>query len=326
MTRFWEDYAQDEQQLAIDERASIQGLPTGRLWNQSEHNQVRKWLLNVGRMLIDLRDFTAEEHILRMKNKGVYPEYVHAWRMEHNALYVAAFLYTYDPAFRERADRDSTVYADVVAGYDRWESALESLEGVIANELTNQHPVSLASPAAPILHQHRFRGLNDDGGFNGTWKAELNTGWAQAAGVNFRVRFVFYNGHATNGWVGGFQLWCSKNGAPLQLVTGTSTVLRSAPSDYVADNASVTVVQALSVDSALSNKGTKLGYFDEVDGFSQLSLIPFGVGVEHEYCLQLVSGDVVPGDQVEIRARRGGGPGADIPLDFYSQVPLVTVS
>jgi hypothetical protein len=153
-----------------------------------------------------------------------------------------------------------------------------------------------------------WRGKNDTGtGANTTdWIAAQNTGWSQAADVNFRVRF---RGGDTAGASGTwttpqlqYQLTPS-GGSPggFNDVTGSSSVVRATASPNVADNA------ATSTQLTGGSGGAFVaGSFDEADGaVGSISLGASG-NSEVEYCVQIRSADVANDDTVELRVLIGG--------------------
>src|SRR3990167_3756771 len=169
-------------------------------------------------------------------------------------------------------------------------------------------------------NQVSFRGRNDNGHqATATWKALQNTNWTQAVDENFRVRFEMQEtagcaaANVTN-----IQLQYNLNAAGWVSVTATSSVVQSVASPNVADAAATT-------DQLSAGTGTFEGdaCFDEVNGVcgSAATDVAASGHVEPEFCVQILSGDVVDTDLIELRITRGGTAFA-----AYDATPSVTVS
>lgn len=339
MTRFWEDYTQAEQQAAINQRQAIRDLSTTTLWTVAEQNAVRRWLLNVGRMLIDLRTVTAEEHYNNMYNNTQDPigtpmgDYQHRWHMGHTADYLEAFLYSQDADFRRTADADAGIYERVLRGFDKHKNHVFYDIWYYPNtmDLTEEHPPPSVPPLAPVLRQTAYRARNDDGTIfprdaihdNGaTYKAAVNTAWSQAAGENFRVRFQYANDPAGGAWLGGLHLWYSVNAGEWRPVGPASPVLRPSASPHEPDN---NIEGTHWLPAPVGYASHVFNTFDSADGYTSYRIAHPNGYREVEYCLRLVPGGVVAGDVIRLQMRRGTVVGADTPLDYYDQTPVVTV-
>jgi hypothetical protein len=169
-------------------------------------------------------------------------------------------------------------------------------------------------------NQVSFRGRNDDGDqATATWKALQNTNWTQAVDEIFRVRFEMQEtaGCAAAN-VNNIQLQYNLNAAGWVSVTATSGVVQSVASPNVADAAATT-------DQLSAGTGTFEGdaCFDEVNGVCGSSATDVSASghVEPEFCVQILSADVVNNDTVQLRITRGGTAFA-----AYDATPSVTVS
>jgi hypothetical protein len=167
------------------------------------------------------------------------------------------------------------------------------------------------------LDQAHFRGRNDDGNQTGaTWKAAEDTNWSQAVDANFRVRFTLDETAGVAVISQNYQLQYNLNGAGWNNVDAASSVVRSSASPHVAD-ATVTTNQLTAPAGTFEG-----GEFDEGNGIAGTGAIGAGNFTEFEYCVQILSADVVDADTIQLRllAATSGA------LDAYTQTPTVTVS
>ena len=175
-------------------------------------------------------------------------------------------------------------------------------------------------------NQAGFRGRNDNGSeATATWKAAENANWSQEADENFRVRFVV--DEIAGGW--GItetlaRLQYNLNGAGWNSVTAASSVVRIFTSPNEVDNADTTRQLA-------SGSGDfAFGDFDESGGSASWpggepdGGLAFGDLTEIEFCVQIISADVVGGDSIQLRVRRAGV--LTTPLEQYDNIPTITVS
>lgn len=164
-----------------------------------------------------------------------------------------------------------------------------------------------------VVDQDSFRGRNDDGSeTTATWKALVNTDWSQNVDENFRARFMLQEtagGNPNNN----FHLQYNLAAAGWNNVTGASSVVRSFASANVADAAATT--------EQMAGPGTfEAGQFDEVDG-AVSTTFSASRETEHEWCLQIISGDVTNGQTLQLRViYEAGGV-----LDTYTNTPTITV-
>ena len=165
-----------------------------------------------------------------------------------------------------------------------------------------------------VIDQDSFRGRNDNGDeTTATWKALANTDWSQNVDENFRVRFLLQETAGGNP-ADRHRLQYNLAGAGWVDVTATSSVVRASASPNVLD-AAVTTEQ-------MAGPGTFVqGEFDEVAGEVNEA---FGASqeTEHEFCVQIRSGDVTDGQTLQLRLVIFTGA---VPYDTYTNTPTITV-
>ena len=167
--------------------------------------------------------------------------------------------------------------------------------------------------------QATFRGRNDDGNeTTATWKATQGTDWSQAVNTNFRVRFEIQETAGCAGNNKSWQVQYNRNSAGWVNVTATSSVVRSFASPNLADAANLT-------DQLTAGTGTFQGAtgFDEVNGIAGGNSMDLAASghAEAEFCVQIVSADVVQNDTIQMRATDNGSAFA-----VYTDIPVITVS
>jgi len=182
------------------------------------------------------------------------------------------------------------------------------------------------------MRQVSFRGRNDDGvegaapppvtTSGATWIAGLNENWDQRPSTPFRVRILVEQDPLG---FGGFNtpigLRSSYNGEPFIDVTSGTQFIRSINSSFYADqDESTDFVGRLGtgVWADITDNGGAVGQ----SGSSKS--VNFGQGldeIEIEFCLEIVSAEVVNGDTIELQGRQStAGFG-----DGYTESPLITV-
>jgi len=172
--------------------------------------------------------------------------------------------------------------------------------------------------ANPAFDQDAFRGRNDDGSESAaTFKENANVDWIQNVDENFRVRFVIQEtaGVASSNFQE--QLEYNLGGAGWNSVTDVSAVVRAFASTNFADRDDTT--QQVGAGTFLTANDA----MDEVDGVGS-NMLPDFVGndeFECEFCVQIISGDVVDADTIQLRITQAGTI-----LDTYTNTPTVTVS
>lgn len=169
------------------------------------------------------------------------------------------------------------------------------------------------------LTQAGFRFRNDNGTeTTATWMAAENVDLSKTdTDLTFRIRFVI--DETLLGAVSRvFKLQYRKNAGSWTIVDGASTNIRSIASANFADGAATT-------RQLTSGSGTFVaGSMDEVDG--AVASITFGEDnlTEVEFCAQLRSADVAPGDTVDLRVVEYDG-GVVVALAAYTHQPTISV-
>ena len=169
-----------------------------------------------------------------------------------------------------------------------------------------------------VLSQVAFRGRNDDGSeTTATWKAAVNTNFAQVVATPFRIRFEVQE---TSGVGTGLQFFGQTmyrlNSGTWTVLSNTSSVIQSVASAVVSNGTSTT--DQLAVGTGLFNPGE----FDSNNGIAGTGATQdANAHCEHEYCMQIIDADTTDGDLIEVRIRHNAG--AD--LDNYAQIPVITV-
>lgn len=178
-------------------------------------------------------------------------------------------------------------------------------------------PMIAGGTTAAFTQTHaRFR--NDDGSeTTATWSAAEDANATIGVDANFRIRLQVDEtaGGTLNNFVG--VLRYSHNSGAYTAVTGASSVVRASASANFADEAATT-------NQLTAPTGTFLtGAMDEADGSAGTTQIDFGAGqfTELEYCVQIVSTDVVNGDTIDFRVYRGTNA-----LNSYAVTIRATVS
>ena len=167
---------------------------------------------------------------------------------------------------------------------------------------------------AEAFDQDSFRARNDNGSESAaTWKASANTNWTQDVDENVRIRFLVQETDGDSVTDKTFQLEYKLNSGSWTNVTGTSSVVRSSATSYVADGANTTR-QISSGTFVTPNAG-----FDEADGQVGGTSLDFSGSdeVELEFCLQIRSADVANDDTIQLRIKG---------LSTYTNTPTLTVS
>jgi len=150
---------------------------------------------------------------------------------------------------------------------------------------------------ATTFNQLNYRGRNDDGSqTTATWKAAVNTGWQQATGVTFRVRFDISESGTTAATLAG-QLQSAKNGGSFQAVNASSTIVKSVAGANVTDGTATTQ----QIGSGTFTAGT----VEASDGLcATTASMSSGTHTELEYTVQINAADVGAGDTVQLRVVR----------------------
>jgi hypothetical protein len=168
--------------------------------------------------------------------------------------------------------------------------------------------------SSPQYDQDSFRARNDNGNeTDSTWTAAANTNWTQMVDKNFRVRFLVQETAGIADSDKTFQLEYSLNSGTWTDVTGSSSVIKAAPTAYVTDG--VDIAQQLGSGTFITpNAG-----FDEANGQVGGTSLDFSGSdeVELEFSLQIVGADVSNGDSIELRVKG---------LDTYTNTPTITVT
>jgi len=173
--------------------------------------------------------------------------------------------------------------------------------------------VTILGDALPKFYQHSYRLRVDDGTeAAASWLADTNIGFIGLGGGPHRIRFCLRNLGDIPGSITP-QLQYNKNGAGWNDVDGSSSVIRSAASPYVADGAATT--------EQLSGPGTfTAGEFDDSDGATAAIALSLTQDTEVEFCVAVQTGDVVTGDIVQLRVVDGST------AIYYTQTPQFSVS
>jgi hypothetical protein len=167
-------------------------------------------------------------------------------------------------------------------------------------------------------NQVAFRGRNDDGSETlATWKATQNSNWSQAVDTNFRVRFEVQEtaGCAKNNVTPVVQ--CNKNGAGWFLVNGIGAAVVSALSTHYANDDDCT--DQLTVGTGTFQGGDGMTEGTQTGGGAAMDVAASG-HYEVEFCLSILSGEVVNGDTIQLRATDAAAAFA-----AYDAIPTVTV-
>lgn len=147
-----------------------------------------------------------------------------------------------------------------------------------------------------------------------SWAAALNTAITLVAGTVRRLRVRIEN--TGSGDAPAFQWQARRNAGAWQNVTTTSSVCRAVATSWYADGDDV--------PELLTGSGTYLGNNDAADETGAITLpapLAAASAFECELAFQLVSGDVVPNDTVELRLVLHDGT----VLDSYAVMPTITV-
>lgn len=149
----------------------------------------------------------------------------------------------------------------------------------------------------PVLEQTAFRMRGDHGALDSiVWNRELNADWTQALDRNFRVRFVIAEtgGGMANNIAYGLQY--SLNGGTFTFIGSSEAVLPSLSSQFANGDATT---QLLSAGSFVAGVGVEDTATTNISLASQVT--------EIEWCLQLNSALVSPGDTVNMRVVQSDG-------------------
>ncbi len=191
----------------------------------------------------------------------------------------------------------------------------------------------MAGMSSNRLVQAEFRPRNNDGveslsAFAGgaTSKANDNTNWDQEIGEAFRLRILTTHANTGTGFNGDLMLQYSLNGGVWTQVSAVSSVARFKLTSFYAnlDNSTDFAGRLGTgtwyapntglVESDLGVIGTSYCMFSVTGGTER--------EFEAEWCMELVSGDVVFGDEVEFRMVTSLGA---IYSDGYTFTPKATV-
>ncbi len=183
------------------------------------------------------------------------------------------------------------------------------------------------------LVQAEFRTRNDDGveslsAFAGgaTSKANDNTNWDQVIGEAFRLRILTTRVSVATSFIANQMLQYSLNGAPWVQVTAVSSVARLKLTTWYVNQANSTdfagrlgtgnwfTANTAAIESDVGVIGNAYTHFEA--GLSVQAEF------EAEWCMELVSGDVTFGDEVEFRML---GEFGGIYSDGYTFTPKATV-
>ncbi|MBW3538762.1 MAG: hypothetical protein KY476_00680 [Planctomycetes bacterium] len=169
-----------------------------------------------------------------------------------------------------------------------------------------------------MLEQTSFRARNDDGSESAaTWKEAVDVDWTQLVDENFRVRFLITEIGLEEETDGFWLFYSTDGGSSWNLVTTTSSVVRSVGSTHLTDGEHTTQQIGAGTFDATN------GGVDE-NGLISTGTIPSGNEVEFEFCLQLRGDDLTDLQTVELRVKYAGSPVID--LGSYLSTPLITVS
>lgn len=154
------------------------------------------------------------------------------------------------------------------------------------------------SPTAisPFIWQSAFRFRSDTDGVNSapTWAAAENVAPNLVAGADYRVRIALQRD--VGSFTVGLKLQSSKNGGALQDVTQTSSnVKASATASTSPDKTSITVSRLTGSGSFVNGE-----YSSDGSPFNNVTLNGQAY-TEFEFGIQLVPGDVSPGDTIAFR-------------------------
>jgi hypothetical protein len=163
------------------------------------------------------------------------------------------------------------------------------------------------------LEQLSFRGRNDNGSeTTATWKATENTNWSQSVDTNFRVRFVCQVLEAAGG-SSTMQLQYNRNAIGWNDVTTTSSVVKAVTSGNVTNGTATT--------DQIGGTGTFNAGSISTDGLADVVSLSASAHTEWEFVLQIVAGDVVDQDTIQLRGIYSGDS-----TPVYTQTPSITVS
>ncbi|MBN9503653.1 MAG: hypothetical protein BGO01_20590 [Armatimonadetes bacterium 55-13] len=168
--------------------------------------------------------------------------------------------------------------------------------------------------------QRHARFANDDGTADpATWSAAEDVDISASLDTNIRLRFVISDtavGAGISPPPGVVQLQYSKNGGSYNNVTGASTNVRASLSSHFADGDTIT----RQLTQYGSNTFASVGAWETTGVSSSVFMAP-GSDNEVEFCFQLRSADVSPGDTFDFKLIYGG-----FALTAYSKIPRVTAS
>ena len=178
-------------------------------------------------------------------------------------------------------------------------------------------------PVTITFTQDSFRGRNDDGPeATATWKAPINTNWAQRADIPFRIRFLVHRESEGTSQNGSMDLYVSKNSGSFELISSivdTSPVIDVASSTLEAQGTDTTQ-QLGSGTYLVANSGVNNNNGEALTGTATWTN---GIlqEAEMEYCLQIVRSRVSIGDTLEFRCRFN----TIIFTGGYTNAPIITV-
>jgi hypothetical protein len=168
----------------------------------------------------------------------------------------------------------------------------------------------------PTWVQSAYRGRSGDTvaiNDNTTWAANLNVGWSQDVDVTFRVRIeVEETATANQNNTLSPQLEYNLGGAGWNPVTTTSSVVKAVASGQFNEGDATTNILSSSALGFVASTGSE----DGLAGNATLS----NQHTEAEFSVQILSGDVVNNDTIELRISNAG-----VALNTYSQTPSITV-
>lgn len=162
--------------------------------------------------------------------------------------------------------------------------------------------------------QDSFRGYEDDAvEGSATPKADTNNNWSQDVDENFRVRFLIQNYGGTDDSITA-RLQSNLESAGWNDVTNASSVCISVLSDYFADGDGTTQ----QIGAGTNNTGE----FDENSGVTGSISVPAGQETEVEFVIQIVSGDVADGNNLQLQLVTSAGG----TYDSYTNSPSLTIN
>jgi hypothetical protein len=166
---------------------------------------------------------------------------------------------------------------------------------------------------APVYDQDSVRLRHDDGTeVTANWLVLVNTDAKVGAGWICRSRYLIQEtgGKSTDDFTP--ELRYSYNGAAYALLTTSSSYIKLVASGTVSDGTATT--QQLGA-------GTFDGGSFDSNGTVALESFTKGQEKEYEWCHQIVSADVKPGDTIALRVYHSGGVG----LNAYTNTLTMTI-